>query len=105
MPAEPKTITVFLDASPSGDRRAARAAAFAKRWNAHLVGVHVVYKGAIPHPALAYARSEKAIAGVVAHERRIDSSAFPKTIPTQMFNGYSDQVANLYAGMDLKKNY
>ena len=33
-----------------------------------------------------------------AHERRIDSSAFPKTIPTQMFNGYGDQVASMYAG-------
>jgi sulfoxide reductase catalytic subunit YedY len=40
-----------------------------------------------------------------AHERRIDSSAFPKTIPTLMFNGYADQVASLYAGMDLKKNF
>ncbi len=38
-----------------------------------------------------------------ARERRIDSSAFPHTIPTQMFNGYSDQVASMYAGMDLKK--
>lgn len=25
--------------------------------------------------------------------------------PTQMFNGYADQVASLYAGMDLRKNY
>jgi sulfoxide reductase catalytic subunit YedY len=40
-----------------------------------------------------------------AHERRIDSSAFPKTIPTLMFNGYGDQVAGMYAGMDLRKNY
>ena len=40
-----------------------------------------------------------------AHERRIDSSLLPRTIPTQMFNGYSDQVASLYAGMDLKKIY
>jgi sulfoxide reductase catalytic subunit YedY len=40
-----------------------------------------------------------------AHERRIDSSPFPKTIPTLMFNGYGDQVASLYSGMDLKKNY
>jgi sulfoxide reductase catalytic subunit YedY len=40
-----------------------------------------------------------------AHERRIDSSAFPKTIPTQMFNGYGDQVASMYSGMDLKKYY
>jgi sulfoxide reductase catalytic subunit YedY len=25
--------------------------------------------------------------------------------PTQMFNGYADQVAGLYTGMDLRKNY
>ncbi len=28
-----------------------------------------------------------------------------KNTPTQMFNGYGDQVAKLYAGMDLRKNY
>jgi sulfoxide reductase catalytic subunit YedY len=39
------------------------------------------------------------------HERRIDASAFPHTIATQMFNGYGDQVASLYAGMDLTKYY
>ena len=40
-----------------------------------------------------------------ARERRIDSSPFPHTVPTQMFNGYGDQVASLYNGMDLRKNY
>jgi methionine sulfoxide reductase catalytic subunit len=40
-----------------------------------------------------------------ARERRIDSSLLPHYIPTLMFNGYSDEVASLYAGMDLKKNY
>ena len=30
---------------------------------------------------------------------------FFKNTPTQMFNGYSDQVASLYNGMDLKKYY
>lgn len=30
---------------------------------------------------------------------------FFKNTPTQMFNGYGDQVAGLYTGMDLKKNY
>jgi hypothetical protein len=74
MPLHPKAITVFLDPSRSGDRRAARAATFAKRWGAHLVGVHVVYKGTALHPSMAYARSEKAIAGVVAHERRLDEA-------------------------------
>jgi sulfoxide reductase catalytic subunit YedY len=28
-----------------------------------------------------------------------------KNRPTQMFNGYADQVAKLYTGMDLRKNY
>jgi sulfoxide reductase catalytic subunit YedY len=40
-----------------------------------------------------------------AHERRLDGSYFGKQIPTQMFNGYADQVASLYNGMDLKKFY
>ncbi len=38
-----------------------------------------------------------------ATERRIGGGLFSKRIPTQMFNGYGDQVASLYAGMDLKK--
>ena len=38
-----------------------------------------------------------------ASERRIGGGLFSKRIPTQMFNGYADQVAHLYAGMDLKK--
>ena len=37
-----------------------------------------------------------------ARERRI-GEFFRR--PTQMFNGYGDQVASLYAGMDLKKYY
>ncbi len=40
-----------------------------------------------------------------AHERRIDAAAFPHSIPTLPFNGYGDQVASLYNGMDLKKNF
>jgi sulfoxide reductase catalytic subunit YedY len=37
-----------------------------------------------------------------ASERRIGEFGKRKTLP---FNGYADQVASLYAGMDLKKNY
>jgi len=37
-----------------------------------------------------------------SRERRIGEFA---RRPTLMFNGYGDQVASLYAGMDLKKNY
>jgi sulfoxide reductase catalytic subunit YedY len=38
-------------------------------------------------------------------ERRLDGSLFSPNIPTQMFNGYEDEVASLYKGMDLIKNY
>jgi sulfoxide reductase catalytic subunit YedY len=37
-----------------------------------------------------------------ASERRLGEL---RRRPTLMFNGYGDQVASLYAGMDLKKNY
>ena len=74
MPIHPKTITVFLDPSSSGEKRVAHAAAFARRWDAHLVGVYVVYKGVVSHPSMAYGRGEKAIAGVIAHERRVEDA-------------------------------
>jgi len=41
-------------------------------------------------------------------ERRIAGTAsklFADRIPTRMFNGYGDQVASMYAGLDLKKWY
>jgi sulfoxide reductase catalytic subunit YedY len=38
-----------------------------------------------------------------ATERRIPS--YFKTTKTLMFNGYADQVASMYAGMDLRKWY
>lgn len=40
-----------------------------------------------------------------ARERRIGGSLFNELQPTLMFNGYGDQVASLYRGMDLAKNY
>jgi methionine sulfoxide reductase catalytic subunit len=41
-----------------------------------------------------------------ATERRLgEEGLFNKRRPTQMFNGYGDQVARLYAGMDLNKFY
>ncbi len=41
-----------------------------------------------------------------ATERRIgEGGVFNKRRETLMFNGYADQVASLYAGMDLKANY
>ncbi|MBT8098881.1 MAG: protein-methionine-sulfoxide reductase catalytic subunit MsrP [Gammaproteobacteria bacterium] len=40
-----------------------------------------------------------------ARERRIGSGLFAQKIPTQMFNGYGEQVAHLYEGLDLRRNY
>lgn len=41
-----------------------------------------------------------------AYERRLPSSLLrPNRMATRMFNGYEEQVAGLYAGMDLKKYY
>ena len=41
-----------------------------------------------------------------ATERRIgEGGLFAKRRPTLMFNGYGEQVASLYAGLDLKANY
>lgn len=41
-----------------------------------------------------------------ATERRLPSGLFaPNIIPTQLFNGYADEVASLYSGMDLKRFY
>ena len=38
-------------------------------------------------------------------ERRIGDSFFTPKRETLMFNGYADEVAGLYAGMDLEKNF
>jgi len=46
----------------------------------------------VPHPGWSQAR-----------ERRLPS--FFKSTRTQLFNGYADQVASLYSGMDLRRNY
>lgn len=40
-----------------------------------------------------------------ARERRIGAGLFGEKIPTQLFNGYAEQVAHLYTGLDLAKNF
>ena len=70
-PLHPKTVTVFLDAGPSGNKRAAHAVALAQRWDAHLVGVHVVFTSEALHPWDSYAIGERAIQQVIAHEKEV----------------------------------
>ena len=39
-------------------------------------------------------------------ERRLPSTLLrPNRIPTRLFNGYAEQVAGLYTGLDLRRNY
>jgi sulfoxide reductase catalytic subunit YedY len=40
-----------------------------------------------------------------ASERRIGDGMFARRRDTLMLNGYGDEVASLYAGMDLTKDY
>ncbi|MBT4889869.1 MAG: protein-methionine-sulfoxide reductase catalytic subunit MsrP, partial [Rhodospirillales bacterium] len=40
-----------------------------------------------------------------SRERRVGGSLFDGKRPTLMFNGYEQDVAGLYSGMDLKSNY
>jgi len=40
-----------------------------------------------------------------ARERRIGSGLFASKQPTLMFNGYGEQVAHLYSGLDLRINF
>jgi sulfoxide reductase catalytic subunit YedY len=40
-----------------------------------------------------------------AKEHRLGGGLFARPIPTLMFNGYGEQVASLYAGMDLRKDF
>jgi sulfoxide reductase catalytic subunit YedY len=40
-----------------------------------------------------------------ARERKIGAGVFASRVPTLMFNGYEKEVAQLYRGMDLAKNF
>jgi len=75
MSIDPKTIAVFLDASPSGKKRASYAAAMAQRWGARLVGVHVVFAGVTSHPSTSFVRGDEAIRRVIACEEQRGAAA------------------------------
>ncbi len=60
--------------------------------NAHEYGFYSNVNPKVDHPRWSQARE-------------VRLPGYFKNTPTQMFNGYGDQVASLYAGMDLKKNF
>jgi methionine sulfoxide reductase catalytic subunit len=66
-----------------------------KTQNAREYGFYSNVNPAVDHPRWSQAT-----------ERRIgEGGLFGKRRPTLMFNGYGEQVAGLYAGLDLKANY
>src|SRR5271166_1223415 len=75
MTLSPKTITVFLDASPAGKKRAAHAASLAQRWRARLVGIHAVFAGVVLPASMCWARGDEALRQVAEYERHLDSNA------------------------------
>ncbi len=60
--------------------------------NAHEYGFYSNVNPTVDHPRWSQAKE-------------VRLPGFFKNTPTKMFNGYADQVASLYNGMDLKKNY
>ncbi|MFC3339691.1 protein-methionine-sulfoxide reductase catalytic subunit MsrP [Paracandidimonas soli] len=60
----------------------------------HEYGFYANVNPDVPHPRWSQAM-----------ERRIGGSVFAPRVRTQLFNGYADQVASLYAGLDLRQNY
>ncbi|HEY4365851.1 MAG TPA: protein-methionine-sulfoxide reductase catalytic subunit MsrP [Steroidobacteraceae bacterium] len=66
-------------------------------WNisaSHEYGFYANVNPNVDHPRWSQAR-----------ERRIGGGLFNARVPTLMFNGYEKEVAGLYRGMDLAKNY
>ncbi|AHM03161.1 Putative sulfite oxidase subunit YedY [Roseibacterium elongatum DSM 19469] len=66
-------------------------------WNASQPGEYGFYSNVNPnvdHPRWSQAT-----------ERRVGGGLFARRIPTLMFNGYADEVASLYEGMDLAEYF
>lgn len=60
----------------------------------HEYGFYANVNPDVPHPRWSQAT-----------ERRIGGGFFAPRVDTQMYNGYAEQVASLYAGLDLRANY
>jgi sulfoxide reductase catalytic subunit YedY len=67
-----------------------------KNANAREYGFYSNVNPAVDHPRWSQATEQRIGEG---------SPLFPERRPTLPFNGYADEVASLYSGMDLKANY
>ncbi|MDQ1345516.1 MAG: methionine sulfoxide reductase catalytic subunit, partial [Pseudomonadota bacterium] len=66
-------------------------------WNIsapHEYGFYANVNPAVDHPRWSQAK-----------ERKIGAGVFAPRQPTLPFNGYAEQVAGLYRGLDLRKNF
>jgi hypothetical protein len=91
----PKVITVFLDPSPSGKRRAEHAAVLARRWRAHLVGVYLAFAGIRWPSSMNYVRGDKGIEEVMAYSHRFE------TQPETTTQGVGQHFRTLCAEMNV----
>jgi sulfoxide reductase catalytic subunit YedY len=62
--------------------------------NSHEYGFYSNVNPAVDHPRWSQ-----------AHEHRLGGGFFDRPITTLMFNGYGEQVASMYSGMDLRQNF
>lgn len=60
----------------------------------HEYGFYANVNPDVPHPRWSQAT-----------ERRIGDSLFAPRVKTRLFNGYAEQVASMYAGMDLRRDF
>jgi hypothetical protein len=97
----PKTVTVFLDAGRSGKDRAAHAVALAQRWDAHLVGVHVVFTSEALHPCDGYVVGERAIKEVIAHEDRVHAD--DEAVASQVEEQFGDLCSRSTVGSEFRR--
>ncbi len=91
----PKVITVFLDPSPSGKRRAVHAAVLARRWRAHLMGVYEAFAGNQWPSSMNYVRGDKGIEEVMAYSYRFE------TQPETTTQGVGQHFRTLCAEMNV----
>jgi nucleotide-binding universal stress UspA family protein len=70
-----KSIAVFIDGTPGGERRTDYAADLANRYGAHLIGIHVAAPVAEDHPADGFARGRAAIGEVIARYQATEEAA------------------------------
>jgi nucleotide-binding universal stress UspA family protein len=99
-PLHPKTITVFLDAGQSGKLRARHAVALAQRWDAHLVGVHVVYTTEALHPWDSFAVGETAIKEVITREDK--AHAHDEAVASRMELQFRDLCSSWNTGCEFR---